>query len=327
MSDKLKFAIVGTNFVSDWMAESLKDSDSADDVAVCSRTEGSAAAFVAKHPEITRVYHDFDEMLESDIDAVYIASPNRIHYTQAFSALCAGKHVLVEKPACPTVKEFLELTRVSNVTKSVLMEAMRPVHDPAFAFVADNLSKIGPVRTANLEFCQYSSRYDKFREGIILDAFDPKKCNSSMMDIGVYPIQMLIYLFGYPEKTLSESYLLSNGFEGEGTFIAKYPSGLLATVKYSKLHDTSVPSTICGEKGSIYIDKISQPGVVTVSMRDGTEEVYRSPEYRVRNMGYEIEDFVQLIKERNTAHIYNSVTHDTLRLMEQLMRSNGVKFC
>ncbi len=47
-----------------------------------------------------------DDFLGSDVDVVYIASPNSLHASQALAALDAGKHVIVEKPLVATAMEL-----------------------------------------------------------------------------------------------------------------------------------------------------------------------------------------------------------------------------
>ncbi len=66
-----------------------------------------------------------DELLKSElIDAVYIASPNALHYEQAFSALLSGKHVLCEKPAVVEPWQLERLLKLAETTGLIFMEAL-----------------------------------------------------------------------------------------------------------------------------------------------------------------------------------------------------------
>ena len=74
--------------------------------AVCSRQKATGEA-LAQSFGIPKVYTDLDAMLaDPDIDLIYIATPNSLHYGQAKAALLAGKNVLCEKPFVPTVAEI-----------------------------------------------------------------------------------------------------------------------------------------------------------------------------------------------------------------------------
>ena len=66
-------------------------------------------------------------------------------------------------------------------------EAMRPAFDPVADIISSEISKLGAIRHAHLEYCQYSSRYDRFKSGEVLNAFDPQICNSALADIGNTP--------------------------------------------------------------------------------------------------------------------------------------------
>ena len=54
----------------------------------------------------------------------------------------------------------------------------------------------------DLNFSQYSSRYDKFKNGIILPAFDYKMAGGALMDLGIYNINFVVGLFGEAKKVI-----------------------------------------------------------------------------------------------------------------------------
>jgi phthalate 4,5-cis-dihydrodiol dehydrogenase len=63
------------------------------------------ARFVSDHAGVTA--HESAERLCEDptVDLVYIATPNRLHFSHAMAALERGKHVLIEKPMAVTLEE------------------------------------------------------------------------------------------------------------------------------------------------------------------------------------------------------------------------------
>jgi predicted dehydrogenase len=81
--------------------------------------------------------------------------------------LKAKKHVLCEKPATSNTRELEELLAFAKQNGLVFLEAMRPMFSPGFAWIKENLHKIGKIHQATLKFCKYSSRYDNFKNGII----------------------------------------------------------------------------------------------------------------------------------------------------------------
>ena len=162
---ELKIGIIGTNFVSDWLAEAAEITEGISVTAVYSRTTEKGSEFCAKHG-IKTLYTDLDEFLSSDIDGVYIASPNCMHYSQTLAAIAHGKHVLCEKPIASNSTEYEEMRSAAEEAGVILLEAMRPAFDPALKAVKEALPEIGKIRRVSFEFCDeiFASMYQDFWE-------------------------------------------------------------------------------------------------------------------------------------------------------------------
>ena len=96
--NKIRFGVVGTNFITDWVIAGAKQDERFELAAVCSRTQERANEFAAKY-DIPYTFTSLEEMAASPlIDAVYIATPNYLHAAQSIFCMKHGKHVLCEKP-------------------------------------------------------------------------------------------------------------------------------------------------------------------------------------------------------------------------------------
>ncbi len=293
---RLNFLIIGTNFISDKFALAADEVSGVSVRAVYSRTQRSGEAFAVKHG-IERVYTNLCEALaDKDIDAVYVASPTFLHKEHSVKSLRAGKHVLCEKSIALSSSELSEMIEIAKSSERVLLEAMRPAYDPALALIKDNLSAIGKIHRASFEFCQYSSRYDKFKAGIVENAFNPEIGNSALSDIGVYPLWLSVELFGMPQKITSQKKYLHNGFLGMGISVLDYGDKLVS-VSYSKITDSVTPSFIEGEEGSIIIDKISEPSSVVLKLRGKGKTVLGYTPCK-NNMVYEIAEFKKMTEKK-----------------------------
>ena len=317
----MNIAVIGTNFISENFCDAAKTVDGVRVIAVYSRTEERGRAFAEKWG-IERVYSDYDSMLaDKDIDSVYVASPIFAHKEQSIRAMAAGKHALCEKMMAATLDEFYEMKAASEKYGRVLLEAMRPAHDPLIAKVRENLPKIGKIRRASLEFCQYSSRYDKFKAGIIENAFNPKIKNSALSDIGIYPLHLALSLFGEPESIDAVAKFLENGFEGEGILTLDYPEKLV-TVTYSKIFGGALPSAIEGELGSIIINKISAPTEVTLKLKGAPTEVIATAENE-ENMRHEIIAFRDMCEGKLDHKPYLAITELQQKVVEKSYNLTG----
>jgi predicted dehydrogenase len=262
--------------------------------------------------------------MDKDIDAIYIASPTSCHAEQAIQMLKAGKHVLCEKPIASNAKELEAILEVAAENQKVVLEAMRSAFMPGFKEIQDNLYKLGKIRRATFSYCQYSSRYDKFKSGIIENAFNPTFSNGAIMDIGVYCVHALVKLFGMPLTIKADGITLSNGLDGAGTILANY-GDFQAELLYSKITNSYSSSEIQGETACMIIDKISGPQNVKIIYRTGQEEILEI-EPQNDDMRYEIKEFIRLIKSGEKIDIYNQSSKMTMEFMDQARGIMGIRF-
>ncbi len=318
----VRFGIIGTSSISDKFVEALKTIKKCEVTAVYSRSVEKGDYFATKH-DIKTIYLSLEEMAESQkVDAVYIASPNGLHPSQAIKMMENGKHVICEKAIAPTVKELDEMIRIAKENNVVLMEAMRPTLNPNFNIIKESLEKIGPVRGITASYCQYSSRYDNLKKGELTNIFDPKFSGGALYDIGVYPLYFTIGMFGIPDEYIGGNYLVSSGADGYGNIILKY-NDKIASITYSKITDSKLPSEIQGEKGSIIIEKLSTVKGIKILYRDGREEKIEM-EIHKNDMVYEAMEFINLIKKGKLESDINSHKNSrkVVEIMEKLANKN-----
>lgn len=286
----VRFGVIGTNWITERLLEAANDVEDFKLTAVYSRTISRAEEFASKYG-VTKIFTNLKEMAVSqEIDAVYIATPNSYHAEQAILFLQNGKHVLCEKPLAVNATEVARMIQAAKDHNALLMEAMKSTLLPNFKVIQDNLHKIGPIRRYFASYCQYSSRYDKYKEGIVLNAFNPEFANGSLMDLGVYCLYPLITLFGEPKEVKATGIMLDSGVDGEGSVILKYDDKD-AIVMYSKITNSYLPSEIQGEKGSIMIDKIHTAEKVEIHYTDGTVEQLTVDQSHPA-MYYEVKEFM-----------------------------------
>lgn len=332
---KIRFGIVGSNFITDWVLAGAKEDERFELSAIYSRTRERGEEFATKY-NIPHVFTSLEEMVSSDlIDAVYIASPNYVHAPQSILAMNHGKHVLCEKPMASNAKQAREMVDAAKRNGVALMEAMKSTLSPNFTAVRENLPRLGTIRRYFASFCQYSSRYDKFKEGIILNAFKPELSNGAMMDIGIYTIYPLVVLFGRPKSISAQGIVLSSGADGQGAVNMEY-DGMNATVLYSKIANSQLPAEIEGEEGNIHIDRIQTPVNIRFYPRqapasghekrvDG-EDISSSDTHN--EYYHEVKEFIDLICEGRIESSINS--HDasisTLEIIDEVRRQLGVHY-
>lgn len=322
----LRFGIIGSNFITDQFIAAAREAEGAVISALYSRTAERAAEFAAKHG-IPLTFTDIGEMLASgEVDAVYIASPTSFHAEQALQCMRAGKHVLCEKPAASNARELQRMVETAKEHGVVLMEAMKSSFMPGFQAIRELLPSLGAIRRYSASYCQYSSRYDAFRAGEVLNAFKPEFSNGALMDLGVYCVYPLILLFGAPERIAASGTMLSSGVDGQGSIIAGY-KGMEAVIAYSKISNSSQPAEIQGEEGTMTIDAINLPRKITVRYRDGRAEDIDAPE-RGLVMSYEVQAFLDLVRSGQSESPLNSHANSlaVMNVLDEARRQQGLVF-
>lgn len=333
--DKIRFGVVGTNFISDWVIAGARQDSRFELVAVYSRTQETADTFAQKH-SIPHTFTNLAKMAESSlIDAVYIASPNFLHAEQSILFMNHGKHVLCEKPLASNAREVKEMIAAAEKNKVTLMEAMKPTLTPNFLSVKENLHRVGKVRRYFSSYCQYSSRYDKYKEGIILNAFKPEMSNGAMMDIGIYTLYPLIVLFGRPQRVDASGVVLSSGVDGQGAVNLQY-DGMNATILYSKIANSSLPTEIQGEDGNIMLDRINLIGSVSYLPRHQAASGKALPSVPEEISAltdkeeyyYEVAEFINLVVNNKKESEINSWENSlaTIEVIDEIRRQLGVVY-
>jgi scyllo-inositol 2-dehydrogenase (NADP+) len=208
----------------------------------------------------------------------------------------------------------------------LLMEAMRSTVMPNFKSIQENLHKIGPVRRYFASSCQYSSRYDKYKEGTVLNAFNPAFSNGSMMDIGIYCLYPMVVLFGKPDSVKANGLLLESGVDGEGSILLNY-GDKDAVVMYSKISNSYVPSEIQGENGSILIDHIQDMSKIEIRYKDGTTEDITVQQDKPK-MYYEAKEFIELIERGELESKVNSHEKSlaVMKIMDEARKQIGLVY-
>ncbi|KAF7556176.1 hypothetical protein G7Z17_g1588 [Cylindrodendrum hubeiense] len=202
------------------------------------------------HPECI-IYRSTDELFDDkDVDLVVICTPVETHFEMAKRALNAGKHVVVEKPFCPTSEECNQLIELAKTQGKLLTVFQNRRWDVEFL----TLQKV--IAEGHLgRIVEFSSHYDLYLKD--LPSFWPKMASqpggSLLYGLGTHIIDQTLVLFGLPSKITG---VLQSQHEGglndAFTVFFHYPNGLLVTLKSSLLSPETeqLRFWIRGDKGS-----------------------------------------------------------------------------
>ena len=272
-------------------------------------------------------YSDYHDLIaDSNVDTVYVAVPNFLHYAVSEAAILAGKDVVCEKPLASNYEEAKKLADLAREHQVFLWEAVVTTRQPNFKLIRDELlPRIGTIKLATVNYSQYSSRYDAFRAGEVLPAFDPAKAGGAIMDLGLYTLTFTLGLFGEPKKAVYRANIERN-IDTSGVIDLDY-DGFRAVNICAK--DCGAPcfAQIQGTDG--YIVMNSQPNAclnATLHLNDGTEETYNRS-YPIMWEG-EFREFLAQQQAGDLDECYRQLDESLMvsRIQNTIRREAGVIF-
>ncbi|WP_285875837.1 Gfo/Idh/MocA family protein [Microbacterium oleivorans] len=291
-------------------------------------TERSRAALeqTAAAHGIPHAYTDVDVCLaEADVDTVWVAVPNVLHTDVARRALRAGMHVICEKPFVLRAEDLAELRGLAEERELILVEAISTQYLANVEWMRQNLGRLGDLRLVQCEYSQYSSRYDAFREGAVLPAFDPAAGGGALMDIGIYALHLVVGLMGTPE-TVVYTPRIERGSDTSGVTVLGYPD-LTAVCIGAK--DSPGPSRtkIQGTEGVMLVDgPPNEISAVELRLRDGTIERV-ALDHDPHRMTAEFRAFVRMIADRDLVERDRRLDHSAavLDVAVRALDSAGIR--
>lgn len=249
----MKLALLGTGMIVTEVLPVLTTIEGIELKAIMSTPRSlDKAKALAKQYGLAQATSDYEEILSNpEVDTIYVGTPNHTHYDYAKKALLAGKHVICEKPFTLHLEEFEELAKLAQEKELLLMEAITNQYLANFTVIKEALSDIGDIKIVNINYSQYSSRYDAFKRGEIAPAFNPEMGGGALRDLNVYNIHLLVGLFGKPNRV---EYLpnVERGVDTSGILVLDY-GNFKAVAIGAKDCSAEIRSTIQGDKGAITI--------------------------------------------------------------------------
>lgn len=324
----VKYATIGSSKITQNFIDGTKISKKMLHSAVYSRTYDRGELFSKVNGNVP-IYTSFDDLVKSDIEAFYVASPNKYHYEQSKFLLEHGKHVICEKSISAHPDQVKELVEIAKKNGVIFMEALMFMHLPSRNILSDALSEIGEIKSVNINFCQRSSRYDAYRKGNLPNIFNPECETGALLDLGVYCVYPSVYYWGRPKSVLAASAFLSSGVDGTGSVIFDYGNKLV-TLNYSKLCQGMAPSQFVGDEGCVTVDSISTLENINIYDTKGNKKHLWDGESKETLMSYEageFADFVYNIEENKEYYDFcTNVMISVSELMYEIRMKSGLYY-
>ena len=297
--EEIRLGTIGSGVIVQSILDNVTVTDGIRLEAVYSRSREKGEALAAQYGAAS-VYTDMDAFLaDENVNFVYIATPNLLHYPQAKKALLAGKNVILEKPFTTTVEHARELVQIADEKGLILIDAVPTAFLPNVEILKEQLPRIGRLRLVMGNYSQYSSRYDQVLAGQVPNIFNPEFAGGCLMDISFYNVYLNVLLFGKPQKSVYYPNIYPGLTDTSGCLVLCY-DGFVSQNAGAK--DTWGVNffQIEGEKGYIYIEG-GPNGVSSLRVVTKTSDETFNAQPNTDRWFYEVQNITRLVLEDNRA--------------------------
>ena len=247
----MKLGILGSGKIVKEVLPVLKEIESIEVVAIAARNEEKLQNLCEEFA-IEKYYLSIEALLaDEQIDTVYVALPNNLHFDAMDKAIDAGKDIICEKPFTTNSYETEKIIEKAKEHEVMIVEAISHRFIPNAIEAKKIVDDLGDIKIVSLNYSQYSSRYDKFKEGIIEPVFSLESAGGALIDLNLYNVAFAVDTFGLP-KDVKYFANIEKNIDTSGIVILDYDDFKISCIG-SKDSAAPMINTIQGTKGTIEI--------------------------------------------------------------------------
>jgi len=319
----LRWGILGAGHIAGDFADAVNAHTRAQLVAVGSRNRDRSERFATAHgiPTTHIGYRDLVE--DTQVDAVYVATPHSEHREHALLAIAAGKHVLVEKSFTRNAGEAEEVFAAAKAAGVFVMEAMWTRFLPHVAALHQliDAGEIGEVVNLSADHGQW------FPVNPTSRLFDPALAGGALLDLGVYPVSFAHDFLGVPDAVHATGSLTETGVDGQVSVVLSYGERVQATLSTTLWAKTPTTASISGTEGFVTVaGSFYTPTSFRVQRNDGRVWTFDHPS--PRGLQYEAAEVARRVAAGDTEspRLTWANTLEVMRTLDEVRAQIGLVY-
>ncbi len=286
----VRWGILGLGKIAHKFAQDLATVPNTSLYAVASRSASKAKEFAETY-EVACQYASYEALLQNtEVDAIYIATPHVFHKAHTLRSLAYKKAVLCEKPFAMSSDEVAEMIAASKSQNCLLMEGLWTYFLPHYQFVLDQLQQgtIGNITRLEADFGFYTPFDENSR------VFNKALGGGSLLDIGIYPIFAALTTLGLPQTLSAKANFFENGADAYCNMQFHYPN-TVAILKSTLTAQTPTQAIFYGDTVTLMLHtRWHEPSWVSITKDGRTEEFHF--DVSTHGYSYEISHFNALLR-------------------------------
>ena len=326
MSNIINWGIIAAGKIAGKFAADLNTLPDANLYAIASRSGQKAAAFAEKYG-VSKTFDSYEAMLKDpQLDVVYIATPHVFHCQNTLMCLENGKAVLCEKPFAMNGQEVNQMVTKAQKADVFLMEALWTLclpHIHKAKQIIDS-QQLGSIISIKADF---GFNADFNPDGRL---FNRKLGGGSLLDIGIYPLLLSLYLLGKPDKITADAKIGQTQVDEECGIILKYKNGQMAHLHSTLLARTPTEAYIYCEKGYIHIPTRFHEPVAQIMIMEyqGLKETIIPFHYSVFGYKYEAEEVMRCLRagEKESDLVPHRFSIALMEIMDEIRAQIGLVY-
>lgn len=321
--EKIRWGIIGAGWISGKFAADLKHVEDAELVAVASQSLDKATSFAARY-DIPHAYGNYEELLQQDIDIVYIGTLHPMHKDNVLQCLQAGKAVLCEKPFTMDAAEAELLIQTARDRGVFLMEAMWTRYLPPIVQSRQWIDEgqIGEVKTVTANFSFDLGWQPEHR------LLNKKLGGGSLLDAGIYPVSFASMVFGkQPEQIASSAYIGETGVDERFSAMFQYDGGRTAMLNGGVRLRMRNEAYIYGTHGYIHLPEFLSSRAAYL-YRDDAVSATITDERQTHGYNYEAEEAMKCLREGKLESRIMPLdeTHAIMQTLDAMRKQWGLEY-
>ena len=336
--EKINWGIIGLGDIAQNFSKSFFNCTSANLLAVSSNKKEKLDLYKKNFGLKTEyLFDNYEDLINCrDIDIVYIALPNNLHFQWIMKCINQNKNILIEKPAVRSVEEAVNIEKEILNRNLFFSEGYMYRYYPAIKKVIEMLKigKLGKLISMKTSFSNnllYKKKFFFFKKKRIIDPnnrlFNKELGGGSILDLGCYTTSLSI-LIAYLIKGIElEKFQLKNirkiigttGVDIEAEADLVFENSFTCKISSSFQNDNK-DTLIIAEKGSLLIKDIWH-GAPMVEIKIGQEKTKIINKKLLNPYSYQIENISKSLLENKKRTFFPGFTIKDTILNTKILES------
>lgn len=320
--NEFRWGIIGAGGIAHTFARDIGLLEGHKIAAIGSRDLAKAEAFAAEFQATP--LGSYEDLVASDVDAVYVATPHSLHAENSILALSANKPVLCEKPFAVNADQAQAMISASQENSVALMEAMWSRFLPHYQLVREILD--------SGELGELVALYADHGQPLPADRFyrlhAPELAGGALLDLGIYPISLAFMVLGEPDSIIASSEPTESGVDAQTSMIFGYFTGQQAVMTTNLKVRTPCTAQIIGTRGRINIDSNFYTPTSIQVIIDGkvAREIPRN--YKGHGIREQAREFAEVVRsgELESPLMSHNESLAIMSVMDEIREIIGLKY-